>query len=41
VIPAEPQDSREEIMTVHSGMLVHSVTTVAHALAALALPPRD
>jgi DNA repair protein RadA/Sms len=41
VIPAEPQDSREGIMTVHSGMLVHSVTTVAHALAALALPPRD
>ena len=40
VIPAELRDSREQIMTVHAGMLVHSVTTVEQALAALALLPR-
>jgi DNA repair protein RadA/Sms len=39
VIPAERRDSGEQIMTVHSGMLLHAVTTVAQALAALALPP--
>ncbi len=41
VIPAERPDSREQTITAHSGVLVHSVTTVAQALAALALPPRD
>jgi DNA repair protein RadA/Sms len=41
VVPAERQDPGEQIMTVNSGMLVHSVTTVAQALAALALAPRD
>jgi DNA repair protein RadA/Sms len=41
VIPAERQDPREQIMTVNSGIVVHSVTTVAQALAALALAPRD
>jgi DNA repair protein RadA/Sms len=41
VIPAELQDSQEQIMTVHAGMLVHSVTTVEQALAALDLLPRD
>jgi DNA repair protein RadA/Sms len=39
VIPAEPRDAREQTMTVHAGMLVHSVTTVEQALAALALLP--
>jgi DNA repair protein RadA/Sms len=41
VIPAERRDSRDQMMTVLSGVVVHSVTTVAQALAALALPPRD
>jgi DNA repair protein RadA/Sms len=41
VIPAERQNPEEQNMTVHSGVLVHSVTTVAQALSALALPPRD
>jgi DNA repair protein RadA/Sms len=41
VIPAELRDSGEQIMTVHAGMLVHSVTTVEQALAALALLPPD
>jgi DNA repair protein RadA/Sms len=41
VIPAELRDSREQIMAVQAGMLVHSVTTVEQALAALALLPRD
>jgi DNA repair protein RadA/Sms len=37
VIPAETRNSGEQIMTVHAGMLVHSVTTVEQALAAAAL----
>src|SRR5215208_3048792 len=37
VIPAESRDSGEQIMTVHAGMLVHSVTTVEQALASLSL----
>ena len=37
VIPAELRDSGEQIMTVHAGMLVHSVTTVEQALATLGL----
>jgi DNA repair protein RadA/Sms len=41
VVPAELRDSGEQIMTVHAGMLVHSVATVEQALAALALRPRD
>jgi DNA repair protein RadA/Sms len=41
VIPAERPDSRNQMMTVHSGLVVHSATTVVQALAALALPPRD
>jgi DNA repair protein RadA/Sms len=41
VIPAERRDSGEQMVTVHSGVVVHSVTTVAQALAALALPHRD
>jgi len=41
VIPAETRDSSEQIMTVHAGMLVHSVTTVEQALAALGLQPGD
>jgi DNA repair protein RadA/Sms len=41
VMPAEVRDSQEQIMTVHSGMLVHSVTTVEQALAALSLRPRS
>ncbi len=41
VIPAEVRDPRDQSMTVHAGMLVHSVATVEQALAALALPPRD
>ena len=40
-IPAETRDSGEQIMTVHAGMLVHSVTTVEQALAALGLQPGD
>jgi DNA repair protein RadA/Sms len=41
VIPAETRDSGEQIMTVHAGMLVHSVTTAEQALAALGLQPGD
>ena len=41
VIPAERLDSRDQVMTVHSGVVVHAVMTVVQALAALALPPRD
>jgi DNA repair protein RadA/Sms len=41
VIPAERQNPGVQNMTVHSGVLVHSVTTVAQALSALALPQRD
>ena len=41
VIPAEPSDPLEQTMTVHAGMLVHSVTTLQQALAALALLPGD
>jgi DNA repair protein RadA/Sms len=41
VIPDERRDSREQMVTVHSGVVVHSVTTVAQALAALALSPHD
>jgi DNA repair protein RadA/Sms len=37
VIPAELRASGEQVMTVHAGMLVHSVTTVEQALAALGL----
>jgi len=37
VIPAEARDSREQIMKVHAGMVVHSVATVEQALAALSL----
>ena len=39
VIPADLKDSREQTMTVQTGMVVHSVTTVEQALAALALLP--
>jgi DNA repair protein RadA/Sms len=39
VIPSELRDSREQTMTVQAGMLVHSVTKVEQALAALALLP--
>jgi DNA repair protein RadA/Sms len=41
VIPDERRDSRDQMVTVHSGVVVHSVTTVAQALAALALSPHD
>ena len=41
VIPAELRDSREQIMTVHAGMVVHSVATVEQALAALCGIQRD
>ena len=37
VVPAEARDSREQIMKVHAGMVVHSVATVEQALAALSL----
>jgi DNA repair protein RadA/Sms len=37
VIPADLRDFREQIMTVHAGMLVHSVPTVTQALSALEL----
>jgi DNA repair protein RadA/Sms len=37
VIPAEARDSREQIMKVHAGMVVHTVATVEQALAALSL----
>jgi DNA repair protein RadA/Sms len=37
VIPADARDSAEQIMTVHAGMVVHSVATVEQALAALSL----
>ena len=41
VVPAEPMGSQEQAMTVHVGMLVHSVTTVEQALAALSLTRYD
>jgi DNA repair protein RadA/Sms len=41
VIPAETRDSREQALTVHAGMVVHSVTTLEQALAALGLRPED
>jgi DNA repair protein RadA/Sms len=41
VIPAEPRGPREQTMTVHASMLVHSVTTLEQALVALALRPGD
>jgi DNA repair protein RadA/Sms len=41
VIPAEPRGPRDQTMTVHASMLVHSVTTLDQALAALALRPGD
>jgi DNA repair protein RadA/Sms len=41
VIPAERRDSGDQMLAVQSGVVVHSVTTVAQALAALALPHRD
>ncbi len=41
VIPAERRDSGDQMVAVHSGVVVHSVTTVAQALAALAFPHRD
>jgi DNA repair protein RadA/Sms len=41
VIPAETRDPREQAMTVQAGMVVHSVTTLEQALAALGLRPRD
>jgi DNA repair protein RadA/Sms len=41
VIPAETPDSREQMMTVHAGLVVHSVSTLDQALAALGLRPRD
>ena len=37
VVPAEIGDTREQIMEVHAGMVVHSVATVEQALAALSL----
>src|SRR4029453_1674428 len=39
VIPDERRDSRDQMVTVQAGMLVHSVTTVEQALSALALLP--
>ena len=41
VIPAETRDSREQALTVHAGMVVHSVTTLEQALAALGLRSED
>jgi DNA repair protein RadA/Sms len=41
VIPAETRDSREQMMTVHAGLVVHSVSTLDQALAALGLRPQD
>ena len=38
VIPAETRDSREQMMTVHAGLVVHSVSTLDQALAALRAP---
>jgi DNA repair protein RadA/Sms len=37
VIPAEPPNARDQIMTVQAGMVVHAVATVEQALASLAL----
>jgi DNA repair protein RadA/Sms len=41
VIPAHSRDPRDQVMTVHAGMLVHAVPTVQQALAALNLVQRD
>ncbi len=41
VIPAQSRDPRDQLMTVHAGMLVHAVPTVEAALAALDLVGRD
>lgn len=41
LIPADNQDSREQVMAVHAGMVVHSVRTLEQALAALGLRVRD
>jgi DNA repair protein RadA/Sms len=41
VVPAETKASQEQSMTVHAGLLVHSVPTVEQALAALSLRPGD
>jgi DNA repair protein RadA/Sms len=41
VIPAEPPNSQEQVLSVHGGMVVHSVTTLEQALAAAGLQFRD
>jgi DNA repair protein RadA/Sms len=39
VIPAPSRDARDQVLTVHSGMLVHAVSTVELALAAVGFMP--
>jgi DNA repair protein RadA/Sms len=41
VVPAEPPNAGDQILTVHAGMVVHSVATVEQALAAFSLPRYD
>ncbi len=40
VIPAQSRDARDQLMTVHAGMLVHAVPTVRQALEAVGLARR-
>ncbi len=40
VIPAQSRDARDQLMTVHAGMLVHAVPTVRQALEAVGLAHR-
>ena len=41
VIPAPSRDARDQVMTVHAGMLVHAVSTVQQALGAVGLMPPE
>ena len=41
VIPAPSRDAHDQLMTVHAGMLVHAVSTVQQALAAVGLMPPE
>ncbi len=41
VIPAPSRDARDQVMTVHAGMLVHAVATVQLALGAVGLMPPE
>ncbi len=40
VIPAPSRNARDQVMTVHAGMLVHAVSTVQQALDTVGLVPR-